>query len=337
MVVCENLVKIYKALDIEVVALQGLDLVVEDGELMAVIGNSGSGKSSLLNILGGIDRPSAGTVHVGGDNILAYDEHSLRTYRRQTVGFIWQNSARNLIPYLSALENVELPMRLSGKPDRARAKELLDMVGLAQRHGNTLSALSGGEQQRVAIAIGLANKPRLLLADEPTGSVDSATTSLIMELFKRVNRDLGTTIIIVTHDTELARSVDRVVAIRDGRTSSEFLRKRSYLEEMKELSGDGFGEEAADAGAASAGAAASAGEAAISGDAASGQGGQDAGGPPRDDTHEELVVMDGVGRIQLPEACVKALGLQRNSKLRVSLEDGRIVIGSREKKGTEKE
>ena len=170
MILCDNLVKIYKTTDIEVVALQGLDLEISRGEFMAIIGNSGSGKSTLLNMLGGLDRPSAGTLLVDGQNLLKMNDMQLCEYKRKTVGFVWQNNARNLIPYLTAVENIELPMIIerNAKKRRERALELLDMVGLSHRHKNRLRELSGGEQQRVAIAIALANTPKLLLADEPT-------------------------------------------------------------------------------------------------------------------------------------------------------------------------
>jgi len=225
MIVCENLVKIYKAADLEVVALQGLDLIVEDGELMGIIGNSGSGKSTLLNMLGGLDRPSAGKLFVAGKNLFQLNQAELIQYRLRTVGFVWQNNARNLIPYLSAQQNVELPMLIAGQRKRDRAKELLEIVGLGHRKKNKLSELSGGEQQRVAIAIALANEPKLLLADEPTGSVDSKTAAMILDLFQELNRTMGLTVVIVTHDLEIAKKVDRVVAIRDGKTSSEILRR----------------------------------------------------------------------------------------------------------------
>ncbi|MGI5896295.1 MAG: ATP-binding cassette domain-containing protein [Oscillospiraceae bacterium] len=231
-VLCENLVKIYKTDETEVVALQGLDLSVEYGEITAIIGNSGSGKSTLLNMLGGLDKPSAGTILVDGLNLGKFTDHDLIRYKRNTVGFVWQNNARNLIPYLSATENIELPMRLNGKVDRGRALELLDAVGLSHRRNNKLHEMSGGEQQRVAIAIALANNPKLLLADEPTGAVDSRTSDQILNVFREVNRATGVTIIIVTHDMALSRKVDRVVAIRDGRTSSEILRKTSYADEL---------------------------------------------------------------------------------------------------------
>lgn len=235
-VLCENLVKIYKTSETEVVALQGLDLRVDYGEITAVIGNSGSGKSTLLNMLGGLDKPSAGLIMVDGINLGKLTDRELVKYKRETVGFVWQNNARNLIPYLSAVENIEMPMRFAGKPDRNRALELLDAVGLSHRKNNKLHEMSGGEQQRVAIAIALANRPKLLLADEPTGAVDTRTSDQILEVFREVNRATGVTIIIVTHDMALSRKVDRVVAIRDGRTSSEILRKTSYADELGNLS-----------------------------------------------------------------------------------------------------
>lgn len=236
MIKCENLVKIYKTSEIEVVALQGLDLLVKRGELMAIVGNSGSGKSTLLNMLGGLDRPSAGQLFVDGKNLLKFTDKDYVDYKRSTVGFVWQNNARNLVPYLTAVQNVELPMLLQGrKKRRERALELLDKVGLLKRKNSRLDQMSGGEQQRVAIAIALANNPKLLLADEPTGSVDTKTSNVILDIFKELNRTEGLTIVIVTHDVKLARHIDRVVAIRDGRTSSEIVRRRSYKEDLAEL------------------------------------------------------------------------------------------------------
>ncbi|REK77683.1 ABC transporter ATP-binding protein [Paenibacillus paeoniae] len=229
MIDCEGLVKIYKSDDVEVVALQGLNLKVEHKEMIAIIGNSGSGKSTLLNILGGLDRPSAGKAIVGEWDLLQINEKERVAYKRNTVGFIWQNNSRNLLPYLTVLENVETAMMVAGKVDSAYAKQLIEWVGLSHRIHNKLVQLSGGEQQRTAIAISLANRPSLLLADEPTGSVDVQTSDQIMNIFRSLNQETGATIVIVTHDLSLARKVDRVVAIRDGMTSSEMI-KRSASE-----------------------------------------------------------------------------------------------------------
>ncbi|MFM9331167.1 ATP-binding cassette domain-containing protein [Paenibacillus mesotrionivorans] len=289
MIHCDNLVKIYKAAELEVIALQGLDLHVAEGELMAIIGNSGSGKSTLLNMLGGLDRPSAGKLVVDGTDLLQLTERELVRYKRETVGFVWQNNARNLVPYLTALENVELPMLLRGRRRREKALMLLEAVGLADRKHNRLQQLSGGEQQRVAIAIALANDPRLLLADEPTGSVDSKMTTQILDLFRQLNRDLGLTVVIVTHDPLLARKVDRVVAIRDGKTSSEILRRKSYSEELEEL---------------------------------------EAGDAAEEESHVEYAVLDKAGRLQIPSGYLESLGLSSTAgnKVRVSVEEGRIVL-----------
>lgn len=230
MIVCDNVYKIYKTKDIEVVALQGLDLIVTYGEMVAVIGNSGSGKSTLLNLLGALDMPSAGKVIVDGLELEKLTPLEIRRFKATTVGFVWQNTARNLIPYLSALENVMLPMRIFGSINRDYARSLLEYVGLGSKQKRRLFELSGGEQQRVAIAIALANKPPLLLADEPTGAVDSKTTAELLNLFKRINKELGTTIVIVTHDRYISSFVNRVAAMRDGRASSEFIRRRYDLE-----------------------------------------------------------------------------------------------------------
>lgn len=227
MIDCEGLVKIYKSDQVEVVALQGLNLKVERGEMFAIIGNSGSGKSTLLNILGGLDRPSAGKAIVGPWDLLKISEKQLVEYKRNTVGFIWQNNSRNLLPFLTVLENVETAMMVAGKTDTAFAKQLIEWVGLTHRMNNKLVQLSGGEQQRTAIAISLANRPSLLLADEPTGSVDSRTSDQIISIFRKLNEETGVTIVIVTHDLSLARKVDRVVAIRDGMTSSEMIKRGS--------------------------------------------------------------------------------------------------------------
>lgn len=223
---CDNLVKIFKTKEIEVVALQGLDLTINEGELVAIIGKSGSGKSTLLNIIAGLDRPSAGKVEIDGKNLLYFTDKQLIEYNRKTIGFVWQNNARNLIPYLTAIQNVELPMWITNRKGRKeRAQELLNIVGLSNKNESRLYELSGGEQQRVAIAIALANNPRILLADEPTGSLDSKTTNKIMELFEKLKNELGITIIIVTHDMQVSKMVKRVVAISDGMIGSEILRE----------------------------------------------------------------------------------------------------------------
>ena len=223
-----DIFKIFKVADLEVVALRGLDLKVERGEIVAIIGSSGSGKSTLLNILAGYDVPSAGTVFVGDYDMLNMTSKEVVEYRRNEVGFVWQQTARNLFPYLTALENVELPMMLSGrnsKSRRSRAADLLDLVGLGERMTHRPEHLSGGEQQRVAIAVALANEPPLLLADEPTGELDDETGTEILELLNHLNVDLGTTIIVVTHDPAISTSVGRAIAIRDGKTSTEIRRK----------------------------------------------------------------------------------------------------------------
>ena len=230
-IVCDNLVKIYKVADLEVVALQGLDLLVNAGEMIAIVGASGSGKSTLLNILGGLDAPSAGRAVVAGHDLTQMGRRERTRYRRQTIGFVWQQTAKNLLPYLSAVENVEMPMILNGSTDRERALELLRTVGLESRADHRPDRLSGGEQQRVAIAVALANQPEVLLADEPTGELDTATSAEILDLMRHVNASLGTTVIVVTHDPLVSEQVQRTVAIRDGRTSSETLRRGRVSEE----------------------------------------------------------------------------------------------------------
>jgi len=225
---CEGLVKIYKVANLEVIALQGLDLEVARGEMLGVVGASRSGKSTLMNILGGLDRPSAGRIWVAGENLLKMSYEAINQYRRTKIGFVWQQGARNLIPYLTALENVRLPitiMALEWRKEKPRAEALLDSVGLSERKHHRLSELSGGEQQRVAIAVALANHPVLLLADEPTGEVDTVTALGIFQLLKDLNRQFGLTTVIVSHDAGIAHHVDRVVAIRDGKTSSETIRQ----------------------------------------------------------------------------------------------------------------
>jgi putative ABC transport system ATP-binding protein len=236
-ILCENLVKIYRIEEArgqseaaEVQALQGLDLAVSRGEMVGVVGASGSGKSTLLNILGGLDRPTGGRALVDRRDLGRMTQSELDQYRLEKVGFVWQQAARNLIPYLTAAENVGLPLMISGRLDaraRRRPAELLHLVGLDDRTHHRLEELSGGEQQRVAVAIALANEPCLLLADEPTGELDNATAQTIYELLRRLNTMLGLTIVIVSHDTALADRVDRVVAVRDGKLASETVRRQA--------------------------------------------------------------------------------------------------------------
>jgi len=228
LIVCDNVVRIYQVEQIEVQALQGLDLLVNPGEMIAIVGASGSGKSTLLNILSGLDAPTAGRAHVGGWDLLRLSPADRLAYRRRVVGFIWQQTARNLLPYLTAAENVELPMSFAGVRGSARKRrtaELLDAMGMADKAKRRPGELSGGEQQRVAIAVSLANRPLVLFADEPTGELDRATGEDVFAALRSANEKLGTTVVIVTHDAEVSSQVQRTVAIRDGRTASEVLRR----------------------------------------------------------------------------------------------------------------
>ena len=226
-IACEGLVRIFKADGVEVVALQGLDLLVEPGELVAVVGASGSGKSTLLSILSGLDVPTAGSARVGQD-LLALSRRERVAFQRHTVGFVWQQTGRNLLPYLTAVENVALPMVVSRVPRAERARragDLLELLGVAPQSGRRPSEMSGGQQQRVAIAVALANAPQVLLADEPTGELDTATSAEVLAAFRDANTELGVTVLVVTHDPLVSDHVGRTVAIRDGRTSSEVVRR----------------------------------------------------------------------------------------------------------------
>ena len=290
LILCDGLVKIYKIANLEVVALQGLDLLVRRGELLGIVGASGSGKSTLMNILGGLDRPSAGRVTVDGKDLLKMSEREMNAYRSTRVGFVWQQGARNLIPYLSALENVKLPITIAGqvsKETNKRAEMLLDSVGLGERKHHRLVEMSGGEQQRVAIAVSLANHPALLLADEPTGEVDSNTAHQIFDIFKELKKQIGLTTIIVSHDQTIARHVDRVVAIRDGKTSSETLRQTAAAQPAVE--GETHSEDKS-----------------------------------QEMTFEEVVLLDSAGRLQLPREYLERLSIQR--RVYVEMTDGGILI-----------
>ncbi|MEV6569649.1 ABC transporter ATP-binding protein [Streptomyces sp. NPDC051577] len=231
-IVCDRLVRIFSSDGVEVQALQGLELTVTRGDLIALVGASGSGKSTLLNILAGLDVPTAGKATVGGHDLLEMSARERLRYRRETVGFVWQQTARNLLPFLTAAQNVALPMQLKDgggraarKRQTARVAELLAALEIGDLAGRRPERLSGGQQQRVAIAVAMANDPAVLLADEPTGELDSETGAAIFEAFRTVNKELGATVVIVTHDPMVAGEVRRTVAIRDGRTSSEVLRR----------------------------------------------------------------------------------------------------------------
>lgn len=272
MIRAEGLVKIYKTKETEVLALQGLDLEVKKQELTAMIGNSGSGKSTFLNMIGGLDRPSAGKLWVDGKNLFTMTESELVNYKKDTVGFVWQNNGRNMLPFLSAIENVMLPMYLSSaKKKREKAIELLEMVGMAHKKNSRMNMLSGGEQQRVAIAIALANSPKLLLADEPTGSVDFNTANYIFDVFTELNKN-GQTILIVTHDMALSKKVKRVIAIRDGKISSERILKEAYADRVKETNIDWRAE----------------------------------------DTQNEYAILDKAHRLQIPQELIDSLDLSDN-------------------------
>jgi ABC-type lipoprotein export system ATPase subunit len=218
----------------QVRALDGVDLVIQDGEMVAVMGPSGSGKSTLLNMLGGLDQPSNGQVLIDDQDLATV--RNLDTFRAKTVGFVFQ--LHNLLPTLTAIENVEVPMR--GQPIRRgarheRAKELLALVGLADRIHHLPSQLSGGQRQRVAIARALANRPRLILADEPTGNLDTAAGEEIMNLLADLNLSQGTTIIVVTHDRRVARATDRILTMRDGRITNDHAVADPLTEDLREL------------------------------------------------------------------------------------------------------
>lgn len=216
-IVCKDLTKIYKTGKVEVVALRGLYLTVEEGEIRAIVGPSGSGKTTLLNIIGGVDKPSAGKVIVNGTDLTALTDNQLVKYRRKEVGFVFQFF--NLVPNLTALENVELPMAIAGvsrSQRRKRATGLLALVRLEDRAHHKPDELSGGEQQRVAIAAALANDPPIILADEPTGELDTKTSRQVAQLFAQLNKELGKTIIIVTHDLAIASIAHKISRIEDG-------------------------------------------------------------------------------------------------------------------------
>lgn len=269
-IACDRLVRIFTSAGVEVQALQGLELTVARGDLVALVGASGSGKSTLLNILAGLDVPTAGTASVGGYDLLEMSARDRLRYRRETVGFVWQQTAKNLMPFLTVAQNIALPMQLKGgKRAGAAARragrvgELLEALEIGALADRRPGELSGGQQQRVAIAVGMANEPAVLLADEPTGELDSETGAAVFEAFRTVNRELGATVVIVTHDPMVAGEVRRTVAIRDGRTSSEVLRRTVT---------DEHGTESV--------------------------------------SEREYVMLDRTGRVQLPQKFLEALGME---------------------------
>jgi len=230
---CSDLVRIFSAEGVEVQALQGLTLDVAEGELTAIVGASGSGKSTLLSILSGLDVPTAGRARVAGNDLLTMSRRARTRYRRHTVGFVWQQTSRNLLPYLSAAENVATPLAIARVASRARGRrvdELLDLLDIGPLRDRLPAEMSGGQQQRVAIAVALANGPRVLFADEPTGELDEVNSERVFAALRDVNESLGVTVLIVTHDEGVSRQVRRTVQIRDGRTSTELLRRTAVDE-----------------------------------------------------------------------------------------------------------
>ena len=308
---CHDLFKIYKPADLEVVALRGVDLSVQPGELLAIVGASGSGKTTLLNILAGLERPSAGQVSVGQRDLLNISDRELVLYRRSEVGFVWQATSRNLVPYLSVRDNVELPMAIAGMgigQRHSRSAELLSALQIDDQASRFPHQLSGGEQQRVAIAVALANRPPLLLADEPTGELDTHMAQGVFQMLGEMNRLYGVTVVIVTHDTSMARALDRYVQIRDGKTSTESIRRTrvTYTEQgtaeaiaalQSATSGEAAGAEDGEAGAAEA-----AGEA----------------------SHEHFTLLDSAGRLQIPDDMRDAYRI--GGRVKLVEEDGRILI-----------
>jgi ABC-type lipoprotein export system ATPase subunit len=291
LVTCENLVKIYKVADLEVVALQGLYLEVAPGEMVALVGASGSGKTTLLNMLGALDVPSAGRCIVSGNDLTRINEAQRTNYRCFTTGHVWQQAGRNLLPELSVAENITLPQMLGGTSGGARARrtrELMERSGIAHLARKKPQQISGGEQQRAAIAVALANAPVLLLADEPTGELDSTTAGEILTLLRELNRELGLTILIVTHDVAVASVADRTIAIRDGRTNTETVRREAPLA----ASGD------------------SAGASAVIG--------------LPGETHRESVLIDRVGGLQLPHEAL--LRIPFNGRADVRILDDHVEI-----------
>ncbi|MFE9635559.1 ABC transporter ATP-binding protein [Streptomyces sp. NPDC006463] len=294
-IACDRLVRIFSTDGVEVQALQGLELTVAQGDLVALVGASGSGKSTLLNILAGLDVPTAGTATVGGYDLLEMSAKDRLRYRREAVGFVWQQTARNLLPFLTAAQNIALPMQLRGRASRGaaarragRVRDLLEALEITDLAGRRPAELSGGQQQRVAIAVAMANDPEVLLADEPTGELDSETGAAIFEAFRTVNRELGATVVIVTHDPLVAGEVRRTVAIRDGRTSSEVLRRTVT---------DEHGAESV--------------------------------------SEREYVMLDRTGRVQLPQKFLEALGMEQRVAVDLAADHIEVRRDEADKDGAE--
>jgi ABC-type lipoprotein export system ATPase subunit len=297
LVQCANLIRIYKVADLEAIALQGLDLEVAQGEMIALVGASGSGKTTLLNILGGLDAPTAGQARVADFDLTRLNEEQRTRYRNLVIGYVWQQSGRNLLPDLTIEGNVNLPQLLNGSGaarSKKRTRDLLELVGLAAMAKKKPAQLSGGEQQRVAIAIALANQPALLLADEPTGELDSVTAQEIIACLRQINMQLGLTIILVTHDVSVASEVDRTLAIRDGRTSTETVRRGIPLVTQE------------------------ARHETISTNGASAVIGLSL------QTHRESILVDAAGRMQLPREAVERLVI--NGRLEAFILDDHIEL-----------
>lgn len=290
---CDGLVKLYKTSEVEVMALQGLELQIEKGELIAIIGKSGSGKTTLLNIIGALEQPSAGKIFIDGQELSTLSPKQLEAIRKKKIGFVWQKSSQNLFPYMTAVENIESQLyyeKMSKKARREKALALLEEVGLSDKVNSFPSELSGGEQQRVAIAVALIRDPEILLADEPTGAVDSKTSDMIQNLFRKLNRERGVTVIIVTHDISLANKVDRVVMISDGRVTTEKIMKEEYKENISSINSENF---------------------------------------DMSNVHEEFSVLDKAGRLKLSDEIREQTGLN-SSRVKVEVIDGKVVISSTE-------
>jgi ABC-type lipoprotein export system ATPase subunit len=224
---CKQVVKAFRVNSHEIVALRGIDFEMQKGEWVTIIGPSGAGKTTMLNLLGGLDSPTAGQLNVDGIDLLSMKPRALADYRLRRVGFLWQQTSRNLLPHRSALRNVTLPMMMAGIPPwkrTARARELLHAVGLHDQVRKRPASMSGGQQQRVALAVALANQPPLLLADEPTGALDRKSAEQVIDLLKELRQEFHLTILMVSHDMEIARFADRVLTLRDGALGQDLTR-----------------------------------------------------------------------------------------------------------------